>query len=219
MSGEALAGLFHADIVEPGMPEPSFNVKPTQAIPIVVGTPPERRVALARWSLVPPWADDLKLKFPTFNARIETAASKPTFKASVKSKRCLVPFEGYYEWLTVGTTKTPFYVHRIDQQPLLLAGLYSWWRSPITDEWHLTATILTRESAGQLSPLHDRMPVLLHPDLIDDWLNKEIPGDELLLTTASDSGLTSVSELRIDEVAPLRGDGPELIESLGLFRP
>lgn len=219
MSGEALAGLFHADIVEPGMPEPSFNVKPTQAIPIIVGTPPERRVAPARWSLVPPWADDLKLKFPTFNARIETAASKPTFKASVKSKRCLVPFEGYYEWLTEGTKKTPFYVHRIDQQPLLLAGLYSWWQSPATQEWHLTATILTRESAGQLSPLHDRMPVLLHPDLIDDWLNKEIPGDELLLTTASDSGLTSVSELRIDEVAPLRGDGPELIESLGLFRP
>lgn len=219
MSGEALASLFHADIVEPGMPEPSFNVKPTQSIPIIVGTPPERRVAPARWSLVPLWADDLKLKFPTFNARIETAAAKPTFKASVKSKRCLVPFDGYYEWLTEGTQKTPYYVHRIDQQPLLLAGLYSWWRSPTTEEWHLTATILTRESAAQLAPLHDRMPVLLHPDFVDDWLNTEIPGDEGLLAAASDSGLVSVSELRIDEVAPLRGDGPELIESLGLFQP
>ena len=219
MSGEALGSMFRADIIEPGMPDPSFNVKPTQSIPVIVGSPPERRVAAARWSLVPPWSDELKLKFPTFNARIETAASKPTFKASVKAKRCIVPFDGYYEWLTEGTKKTPYYVHRIDQQPLLLAGLYSWWRSPTTDDWHLTATILTRESSGQLAPLHDRMPVLLHPDLVDDWLNKEIPGDEGLLSAASNSGLASVSELRIDEVAPLRGDGPELIESLGLFQP
>lgn len=219
MSGEALAGLFRADVIEPGMPEPSFNVKPTQAIPIIVGTPPERRVAPARWSLVPPWADDLKLKFPTFNARIETAAAKPTFKASVKAKRCIVPFEGYYEWVTEGSHKTPFYVHRVDQQPLTLAGLYSWWRSPATEEWHLTATILTMPSAGQLEPLHDRMPVLLHPAMVDDWLNADIPGDDQLLTAASDSGLVLLPELRIDEVAPLRGDGPELIESLGLFQP
>ena len=219
MSGEALASLFHADIVEPGMPEPSFNVKPTQPIPIVVGTPPERRIAPARWSLVPPWADDLKLAYPTFNARIETAASKPTFKGSVKSKRCIVAFDGYYEWLTVGSTKTPYYVHAISQQPPTLAGLYSWWRSPSTEEWHLTATILTRASAGQLEPLHDRMPVLLHSELVDDWLNPDVPGDDALLAAASDSGLSLVPQLRIDEVAPLRGDGPELIESLGLFRP
>lgn len=211
MSSEALARALRVDLVDEGLPAPSWNVKPTQTIPVVAGSSPERRLTPARWSLVPPWADDLKLKFPTFNARIETAAEKPTFRASVQSKRCLIPFDGYYEWLTEGSIKTPHYVHRVDDQPLAIAGLYSWWRKPNTDEWHLTATILTRDSAGPISWLHDRMPVLLPIELLDDWLDTEISGDAALLRSVSEASLGLVDALDVYPVAPLRGDGPELI--------
>lgn len=214
MSTETLARALQIDLTDEGLPEPSWNVKPTQTIPVVTGSHPERRLTPARWSLVPPWADDLKLPYPTFNARVETAADKPTFRASVASKRCIVPFDGYYEWHTENGVKSPYYIRRSDSAPLALAGLYSWWRKPGSDEWHLTATILTRDSAGPIAQLHDRMPVLVHPDLIIRWLDNDVVGDGAMLRRVSESGLSLLSDLKVDAVAPLRGDGPELIEPL-----
>ena len=215
MSPDALASALRVDIVDEGLPEPSWNIKPTQTIAVVADTPEGRRLTPARWSLVPPWSPELKLKYPTFNARIETAAEKPTFRASVASKRCVVPFDGYYEWLTEGTVKTPYYVHRTDGSPLLLAGLYSWWRDTNAEDdqqpWHLTATILTRASCGTLTNLHDRMPVLIGPELLDDWLDSDTVGDASLLAVVSDSSCTLTDNIHMDAVAPLRGDGPELI--------
>lgn len=212
MSAQQLRSVLHIDIIDEGLPAPSWNIAPTQTIPVVVGAPPERRLTPARWSLVPPWSHTLKLPFPTFNARIETAADKPTFRASVLSKRCIVPFDGYYEWHTVGAVKTPYYIRRPDTEPLTLAGLYSWWRHPESGEWTLTATILTRDSVAPIATLHDRMPVLVHPDQIDDWLNPDVLGDAALLQGVSDAGAEIVSQLSVDPVAPLKGDGPGLIE-------
>lgn len=212
MSPGALAAMLRANIIDDDLPQPSWNIAPTQTVPIVVGSPPERHVAPARWSLVPPWAKELKLAFPTFNARIETALEKPTFRASVISKRCIVPFDGYYEWQALGGVKTPRYVHRRDAQPMFLAGLYAWWREPEAGAWHLTATILTRDAVGVMKELHDRMPVVVHPDVVDDWLDKNVPGDASLLHTVSDSGLALLPELQIDTVRPLRGDSAELIQ-------
>lgn len=211
MSAATLQRLFHVDIVDAPLPAPSWNVKPTQAIPLITGAPPERRLAVARWSLVPPWADDLKLKFPTFNARSESAATKPTFRASVVSKRCIIPFDGYYEWKRQSDDNVPHYVSRSDGAPLSLAGLYSWWQSPQDQAWHLTATILTSAAVGELAALHDRMPVLVHPSLMDEWLDPEHPGTQETLNelVAAQSGL--VREVEVRAVNPLRGDGPECI--------
>lgn len=211
MSAATLEQLFRVDLVDAPLPAPSWNIAPTQHIPLIAGTPPERRLAAARWSLVPPWADDLKLKFPTFNARSETAASKPTFRASVISQRCIIPFDGYYEWRREGSENVPHFVSRSDGQPLSLAGLYSWWQSPENKAWHLTATILTSAAIGELAALHDRMPVLVHPSLLDDWLNPRLPGTQDTLDELVAAQVDLVRELQVFAVNPLRGDGPDCI--------
>jgi putative SOS response-associated peptidase YedK len=113
-------------------PFTSWNVKPTQQIPVLLETLSEdgevqRRSAAARWSLVPPWAPDVKQRFPTFNARSEGLAEKRTWRAPLKSSRALIPAAGYYEWHTAEDgTKTPHWIHL--DQPLNFAGLYSWWK-------------------------------------------------------------------------------------------
>lgn len=201
--------------------KPSWNIKPTSLVPVLLESAKgegevQRRLELARWSLVPQWAKEPKLKFPTFNARSETAAEKPTFKASVKSKRAVLPVTGYYEWKTEGKTKTPFFIHSPGER-LMLAGLYTWWRPPgSTDdaEWMLTTTILTRAAVGGVAEIHDRTPVTLPAHLVDQWLDASTVGDQGLVDEAV-AAATPVSEaLEYYEVAPLRGDGPELIAPL-----
>src|SRR5690606_15517766 len=94
----------------------------------VIDSPKSGLVAdVARWSLVPGWSGELKLKFPTFNARSESAGVKPTFRDAVRRSRALIPASGYFEWLTEGKSKTPYFVRSTDV-PVMFAGLYSWWR-------------------------------------------------------------------------------------------
>lgn len=193
----------------------SWNVKPTQQIPVALTSTKtgEKRFELAHWSLVPPWAKDLRLKFPTFNARAEGLSEKATFKGPLKHQRCVIPVTGFYEWTGPKTSRTPhaiFGPHAI----LPMAGLYSWWRDPAAPEgdWVLTATILTRASAGIMADLHDRMPVFMADELLHDWLDPETPGDQLLVDAVSEASVPIASELREWAVKPLRGDGPDLIK-------
>jgi len=196
--------------------EPSWNLKPTQQIPVALTSSKtgEKRFELAHWSLVPPWAKELKLKFPTFNARSEQLSEKTTFKGSLKKERCVIPVSGFYEWTGPKTARTPHAI--FGPAPILpMAGLYSWWREPGAaggEGWHLTATILTRASAGVMSDLHDRMPVFMNDDLLHDWLDPEIEGDQLLVDAVSEASVPISEQLREYAVRPLRGDGPELIE-------
>lgn len=202
---------------------PSWNVKPTSMIPVVIesaaGTDTvERRIEFGRWSLVPPWAKELKLRFPTFNARSEDIMSKSTWKGPVKSHRAIIPVSGYYEWKTAADgTKTPFYIHPPDGKTVALAGLYSWWPNKFLPEdhedfWTLTATILTSSAVDELLGIHDRNPVPLPHDWWDDWLNPELVGDQNFVDAAVAAALPVASSLEIRQVAPLKGDAPELIE-------
>lgn len=194
---------------------PTWNLKPTQQALIALDGDKDgiRRLAPARWSLVPSWAKDLKLKYPTFNARIETAGEKPTFRAAMARCRCVFPIDGYYEWQTEGKSKTPFYVH--GDEPIGLAGLYSWWRAPDATEgerWVLTATVLTQDAPASMTWLHERAPVVLNPALLDRWLDGSIDGTTL--TAELTAGSTSLYQQLIwHEVGPVHGDGPELIDA------
>ena len=195
---------------------PRWNIAPTTTIPLVVTTDSgERLVGPARWSLVPPWSQELTLAYPTFNARSETAATKPSFRASVKKHRCIVPISAYYEWTNIGGSKAPHVLYRPDRRIVGLAGLYSWWTNPATGEMVATATILTRESAGILAPVHDRMPIPLEPQDYDRWLDPaETRGTELI-AEVSERARHSADLWEHYEVSPLRGDGPHLVEKKG----
>ncbi|WP_081864056.1 SOS response-associated peptidase [Mycetocola saprophilus] len=204
--------------------QPSWNIAPTQQIPILLeATRPELNRELrfegASWSLVPRWSETLRPKFPTFNARIETAAEKPTFKTAVRHQRAVVFATGYYEWHTEDGVKVPYFIRPATHEITAFAGLYSWWPDPALPEsdparWHLTATILTQPTAPNLAEIHDRNPVFLPQELWLPWIDSSVTGDAALLGTVAEAGSAWAREFRVDRVGPVRGNGPELIDPL-----
>lgn len=188
----------------------SWNLAPTQQIPVALTSEKDstKRYELAHWGIIPPWNKDGKPRF-TFNARVEGLLSKPTFAPSVKAQRCVVPVTGFYEWTGPKGNRTPHAIFG-PEQVLPLAGLYRWWKSP-AGEWRLTATVLTTASAGVMRPLHDRMPVFLADELVQDWLDPETVGDQLLVDAIAELAVPYSERLREHAVKPLKGNSPELI--------
>ncbi len=154
------------------------------------------------------------------NARAEKkVTSSPAFRASAKSKRCLVPMDGYYEWKPNPDTppagkkarKTPYFMHRADGEPLFMAGLWSVWRANDEASPLLTCTIITTDAVGELAEIHDRMPLVVDEEHWDRWLDPDQPADADLLAAPPDIAgidLREVSTL----VNSVRNNGPELIE-------
>jgi len=195
---------------------PSWNISPTSTIPIVIEREGgARELEPARWSLTPRWSKELSLKYPTFNARSETATEKPTFRESAKKHRCLIPASGYFEWVTNGATKTPYFISLANQHVFAFAGLYSWWTNPETGQVTATTTILTKDSTGSLSDLHDRMPVLVPPDAYDQWLDPGVLDGDRVISEMAFATDRLVQHYEHHIVNPLRGDGPHLIEAPG----
>jgi len=218
-----LAAMFDVEHEGENLPEPSWNIRPTEQIPIVVESqrthPAVRRLESARWSLIPSFATERKSRFPTFNARAETAAEKPAFKPSVRSQRALIPATGYFEWRTENDVLTPYFMHSDDGLPLAFAGLYSWWKDPSAGDtdptrWVLSATILTTDAQGPLREIHDRTPVPLPEEWWDQWLDPATEGDQMLVDAAVAASRVVIASLNFYQVAPVTGNGPELIEPI-----
>jgi putative SOS response-associated peptidase YedK len=154
----------------------SWNIAPTQDVGVIVPEESGRIYKEMRWGLVPMWAKDVKIGNQAINARIETATTKPLFRGAWKSRRCLVPASGFYEWRTVELpwkakpAKQPFYISRRDGQPLTFAGLWEKWKDGM-----LSFTILTCEACDRVRDLHSRMPVILAKEGFEPWLSGENP--------------------------------------------
>ena len=208
---------------------PNYNVAPTASIATVVtrhsepDDEPTRRVRLMRWGLVPPWVKAgpdgaPEAKGPMLiNARADKVTTSPAFRSSAKSKRCLIPMDGYYEWRVDDpragqkSRKTPFFMYRGDGEPLFMAGLWSVWRSAGDKPPLLSCTIITTDAPGELGEIHDRMPLVMPERDWDRWLNPDAPVDEELLTRPPD-----VRDIHVREVSTLvnnvRNNGPQLVE-------
>lgn len=211
---EVLEDVFNVDVVGENLPAPSWNIRPTNQVNIVVDTIDDqgsvlRRLESARWSLIPTWVKGEPPKFSTFNARSEEAASKASWRDAVKSKRCLVPASGYYEWVVEEGMKTPHYIH--SDEVLAFAGLYSWWRAVPEDPWILTATILTMPTVPELAMIHDRNPVPLPRNYWSQWLNTVEMGTQESVDAAVKAAIPVAAVLSEHKVAPIRGNGPQLI--------
>lgn len=235
---------YGVDLAGDDLPEPSWNIAPTTRIPVLIDTAPRasgtddsdaaadgdaaspgtvaRRLEGARWGLVPTWAKDISVGVRSFNARSETAASKPTFRTAVAKRRAIVPTTGYYEWHTgPDGAKQPHFIH-VESGDLLMAGLYEWWRDPAAPDapWLLSASILTREAVGELATIHHRMPVFVDRDRMDEWLDPEVKGDDGLVSSFAEHGAEVASHLAhhpVDRaVGNVRNNGPELIEPIEL---
>jgi putative SOS response-associated peptidase YedK len=155
-----------------GIPlSPSYNIAPTQDVPVVVNEEGNRLIT-CRWGLIPPWAKDASIGNRMINARAETLGEKPSFKGPFKKHRCLIVADGFYEWNKTESGKTPVYITMKDGRPFGFAGLYSDWTSPEGDSIR-TCTIVTTEPNELLEPIHNRMPVIIIPDDRDRWLDPD----------------------------------------------
>lgn len=215
--------------IAPSAPAPNYNVAPTATIATVVSRhaepddQPSRRVRLMRWGLVPPWAKAgadgaPEAKGPMLiNARADKVTTSPAFRSSAKSKRCLIPMDGYYEWRVNDagegkkSRKTPFFMYRDDGEPLFMAGLWSVWKPAQDGPPLLSCTIITTDAPGALGEIHDRMPLVVPESDWDRWLDPDAPVDERFLSRPPD-----VHGIRMREVSTLvnnvRNNGPQLIE-------
>jgi putative SOS response-associated peptidase YedK len=212
---ETYAEFFSVDDVKVDRLPASWNVAPTDRVYAVAEHDRRRQLGSFSWGLLPWWAKDRKMAARTINARAETIATKPAFRDSFTAKRCIIPADGFYEWERKVKGKLPHYIFSSDGSPLALAGLWSSWKDPETEERVRTCTIVTGEPNVLVSPLHDRMPVVLPPGSWAAWLDPEIDDPErlqALLTTPPAAGMSeyAVSTL-VNKVA---NNVPELITPL-----
>ncbi len=150
--------------------KPRYNIAPTQDIAAIRPSDDGRELVALRWGLVPFWAKDPSIGNRMINARAETVAEKPAFRAAYRRRRCLVPADGFYEWKKERQGKTPWLISREDGEPLAFAGLWERWTSTETGEDIESATLITTAANEFMAALHDRMPVILDPDTADRWL-------------------------------------------------
>ncbi|MFJ5548146.1 SOS response-associated peptidase [Streptomyces sp. NPDC093225] len=229
---EDLAGLFEAELdPDRGVPGPSWNVAPTDEVWTVLervdkGTGEVlRRLRPVKWGLVPSWAKDPSVGSRMINARVETVHEKPAYRKAFTRRRCLLPADGFYEWVAVpasGTAKAykqPYFIRPADDGVMAMAGLYEFWRDKSVEDdddpaaWLTTATILTTEATDEAGRIHPRMPLALHPDDYATWLDPAHQHtDDLraLLHTPADGRLTATAVSTA--VNSVRNNGPHLLE-------
>ncbi len=158
---------------------PRYNIAPMQQASMLRLRNGAPEIVSARWSLLPSWAKEPKLKFSTFNARSETAAEKPVFRSAFKRRRCVIPIDGFYEWTGPKGDRTPHHIFRTDGDELYMAGLWELWEHD-DHEPILSFTVLTCPANTFMANLHKRMPVILEPHEIQSWLDPDNTNKEAL---------------------------------------
>jgi len=162
---------FHCDSWDEDW-SPRFNIAQTQTVPVIRQNPkePARQISLMKWGLIPHWAKGSSGAANMINAKSETAATKPAFRDPLRLRRCLIPADGFYEWKRTGQSKQPFCFEVGHGELFAFAGLWDGWKDS-GGQWIKTCSILTTEPNAVTSTIHDRMPMILDPDVYDIWLD------------------------------------------------
>ena len=219
---DELVAMLDVDRPAGDLPPASYNIAPADRVVVIIdavnkdasteGYDPEnpavlRRLESASWGLVPGGAPDASVGATLFNAPVEQVLADPAFAPAARSRRAAIPATGYYVWHK-GDDGSPSaqFVHSPDGEPLLLAGLYEWWKNEAAApgdpaRWLLSTTILTRAAAGPLALIHERMPLLLEPGLLEDWLDPSTPGSPELLEAVSEAAADLADEVEFYEVS------------------
>lgn len=182
MCGRFTQKLSWAELVElyrltqpPLNLEPRYNVAPTTQVLTIRSEAGHRLAAMMRWGLIPSWWKDAKAPPNTFNARSDRIAAAPMYRGPFKSRRCIVPMSGFYEWKTEAAAKggkplkRPFHITLATGEPMSVAGIWDLWKSAEGDL--LSCTIVTTDANEIMAPIHNRMPVILGKDDFDPWLS------------------------------------------------
>jgi putative SOS response-associated peptidase YedK len=188
--------------------EPRFNIAPSQYIAGIRDTDADgRELAMFRWGLVPFWAKDPAIGNRMINARAETVAEKPSFRAAYRHRRCLLLADGFYEWKKQGAGKVPYYISLASGEPFAFAGLWETWQSKQSDEIIQSATLITTAANEFISTVHHRMPVILQPASAQRWL----AGDDQLIADVAENSPQFQSWPVDKRVNNARNEGEDLI--------
>ncbi|MBO1320863.1 SOS response-associated peptidase [Acanthopleuribacter pedis] len=207
---------FFLILNEPDHP-PRYNIAPTQPVLAVFQSPAGRRGVPMRWGLIPHWARDIKIGAKLANARSETLHEKPSFRTAFNRRRCLIPADGFYEWVAVKGRKQPYFIRRRDGNPLAFAGLWEVWVAADQSEL-VSCTIVTTAANREMTPVHHRMPVILEPGQFDRWLDPDNQNPRSLcdlMRPMRDGGL--VLQAVDDYVNRTGNEGPRCIEPAATF--
>jgi putative SOS response-associated peptidase YedK len=222
-----LAAEFDAlDMVGSGAdyPAANYNVAPTDPVVAVVQRHPrdaegaadktttERTLRVMRWGLVPAWSKDASGAARMINARSESVTTKPAFKKSLASRRCIIPADGWYEWRRDGKVKQPFYTSSGDGSSLAMAGVWTTWRAAPDAPILITCSVLTTNAIGKPAEIHDRMPLLLAPADWAHWLDPDAEDVADLLAPPTED-LVAALDMRPVSTAvnSVRNNGPDLL--------
>jgi putative SOS response-associated peptidase YedK len=193
---------------------PHYNIAPSQQILTITTKEDRRQPVYMRWGLIPGWAKDMKIGYKMINARAESVAEKPAFRAAFKRRRCLIPASGFYEWETRGTGKKPYFIKLKGSDILTFAGL---WES-LTDEDDGktidSCTIITTEANRVIGKIHNRMPAIIEQDKYAQWLSPVADRDQLLSLLKPFFDNKMVVYPVGPEVNNPRNDTPQCIEKL-----
>ncbi|MGF1643450.1 MAG: SOS response-associated peptidase [Thiotrichales bacterium] len=213
-SSDALLAFFEVEqsLVAPESLRPRYNVAPSQGVPVVRLGERGRELCLMRWGLLPSWAQEEKAAYSMINARAETVAEKPAFRGAFKSRRCLIPATGFYEWRASASGKQPYNIRRPDGGLFAFAGLWAHWHRD--DKTIESCAIIVGPANQRIAAIHERMPVILAADDFAAWLGRDSDSTSLLalLRPAPEDLLeTFPVNARVNNV---RNDDATLIEPL-----
>lgn len=178
VSPEDISKYFHVEAVTEEIHQ--YNIAPGQLIKAILQMPDsKRKIASMKWGLIPSWTKDPSKGGKTINARAETVHTKPSFRYAIKFRRCIIPASGFYEWERAAKVKVPYYIHLKSNEPIGFAGLWDKWKGGNGTVIE-TCTILTTSANNLLKPIHDRMPVIIHPNEYELWLDRNVNDSEQL---------------------------------------
>jgi putative SOS response-associated peptidase YedK len=188
---------------------PTWNLAPSRKALVFRDGEASHLAEIFQWGLLPAWADPAGQK--PINARVETAATKPYFRKAWKSGRCLIPADGWYEWKVKDKVKQPYFIHRADDQPILMAGLYE-----TNPHANITSfTILTTDADGNLREVHDRKPVVFSASAANQWISKELAADEIAAIAQTPLSAEWFAWHTVStKVNNTRNDGDELVSKI-----
>jgi putative SOS response-associated peptidase YedK len=189
---------------------PRYNIAPTDRHWIVRARYEDRELLPARWGLVNSWAKDRKSGFKNINARSETVQTQPAFRDAFKTRRCVVPADGFFEWMGPRESRQPIWFHRPDGGLILFAGLYESWQSA-PGEWERTFTILTTDPNSIVAEVHNRMPAILPEESVEEWTYlRQQPSALLELLRPAHDGLLVATPVS-SRVNSVKNDDPDCL--------
>lgn len=190
-----------------------YNIAPSQDVFAIIKSDEGNKAGFLKWGLVPVWAKDERISHKMINARAETVDEKPSFKRLLKSRRCIIPASGFFEWQKNGKQKQPYHIQLKNQEPFGFAGLWDRWEKE--GKVIQSCTIITTKPNELMKDIHDRMPVILRKENEEDWLDRSLDDSSYLKSILQPYDASQMEAYKVSaSVGSPRNQGRELVEPL-----